>query len=221
MTKSKREKIRNAEFVKTGSASYAPRKYSLLDDDNERRMSEKIRKLYALRKNTVIQPQDVRPGDIIQIKKVRPKKRRSRIGTKWRVQYDDSSNGYVILTQVGWYNEKYAKKNKAYMDEHGFPILEIWNLSYGFAEYLIPRLKAYIELKRYTVPSELSDKYGGADNASDVWNAILMDIYQALCLYVQNKEGEELRTKLGYEASRKLEDKGLKLFQEYLYDIWD
>lgn len=79
-------------------------------EEKRRKLGERRARLRALREDVVIHPSDVRPGDVIEIRKVRPRKRRDRSACKWRVQYDDSGNGYMILAQEGNYYKEWADK---------------------------------------------------------------------------------------------------------------
>ena len=51
-------------------------------------------------------------------------------------------------------------------------------------------------------------------------NQVMQDIYDGLSLYAETDEGKQLKEKLGEDAALALREKGLKLFQKYLYELW-
>ena len=101
MTKSKIEKKRSVELKLTGVCHKGKDRMARIA--KRRKLGERRAWLRALREDIVIHPGDVKPGDVIEIRKVRPRKRRDRCACKWRVHYDDSGNGYMILAQEGNY----------------------------------------------------------------------------------------------------------------------
>ncbi len=129
-----------------------------------RKLGERRARLRAMHEDVVVHPSDVRLGEIIEIRKVRPRKRRDRQARKWCVQYDDSGNGYMILTQDGNYHKKCADKYKKFYDEHGFPIVDAFDLARGFARFVLPSLKALMDLPVKGVPDEICDKYPEDDS---------------------------------------------------------
>lgn len=197
--------------------------YNLEKLKNRRKLGERRARLRALREDVVIHPGDVKPGDVIEIRKVRPRKRRDRCACKWRVQYDDSGNGYMVLAQEGSYDKKWAGKYKQFYDEHGFPMLDAFNLACGFAKFVLPSLKVLMNLKVKGLPDEICDKYPENDpdnGALHEWEEIMQDIYDGLSIYAETDEGKLLEEKLGKQAARALMLKGMKLFQKYLYELW-
>ena len=48
----------------------------------------------------------------------------------------------------------------------------------------------------------------------------MQDIYDGLSIYAETGEGKQLEEKLGEHAALDLRQKGLKLFQKYLYELW-
>ena len=52
------------------------------------------------------------------------------------------------------------------------------------------------------------------------WEQIMQDIYDGLSIYAETDEGKHLKEKLGEDAALALRQKGLKLFQKYLYELW-
>ena len=148
MTKYKIETNRCLELKQT---SYCDMDTNWEKLKKRRKLGERRARLRALREDVVIHPSDVRPGDIIEIRKVRPRKRRDRRPNKWRVQYDDSGNGFMILTQEGNYYKEWADKYKQFYDEHGFPIDR--QLFEGNSHYVRTALVAY-----NAVFSDIGDK---------------------------------------------------------------
>lgn len=221
MTKSKVAKKRAVETKLTG--------FETMPDDwfekqnKRRKLGERRAKLRELHEDVVIHPCDVRPGDVIEIRKIHPRKRRDRRHCKWRVQYDDSGNGYMVLAQEGNYHKAWADKYKNFYDEHGFPMLDAFNLAYGFAKFVLPSLKVLMDMETKGVPDEICDKYPEDDpgnGALHEWEQIMQDIYDGLSIYAETNEGKQLEEKMGEHAALDLRQKGLKLFQKYLYDLW-
>ena len=220
MTKYKIETNRCLELKQT---SYCDMDINWEKLKKRRKLGERRARLRALREDVVIHPSDVRPGDIIEIRKVRPRKRRDRRPNKWRVHYDDSGNGFMILTQEGNYYKKWADKYKQFYDEHGFPMLDSFNLAYGFAKFVLPSLKVLMDFPTKGIPDEICNKYPEDDPNDDVlheWEQVMQDIYDGLCIYVENDEGKQLEEKLGEKEALQLRQKGLDLFQKYLYELW-
>lgn len=77
--------------------------------------------LRSLRQDVAIELTDLHPGDVIEIRKARPKKRRDRALHKWRIGYHDLESGYVELLQEGKYSRKYAEKIKYLWRGMDFP----------------------------------------------------------------------------------------------------
>ncbi len=48
----------------------------------------------------------------------------------------------------------------------------------------------------------------------------MQDIYDGLCIYVENDEGKQLEEQLGEKEALELRQRGLALFQKYLYELW-
>ena len=221
MTKSKAGKKRAAEMKLTGFETWT--EDFLEKQRKRRRLGERRAKLRALREDVVMHPCDVKPGDIIEIRKIHPRKRRDRHPNKWRVQYDDSGNGYMILTQEGNYYKDCAEKHKKFYDEHGFPITDAYCLSYGLAKFVLPSLKVLMDMNVKGIPDEICAKYPEDDPNKDAlheWEQIMRDIYDGLSIYANTGEGKQLEEKLGEQASLQLRRKGLELFQKYLYELW-
>ena len=220
MTKSKAKKKRAVEMKQTGFETLPGDWYQ--KHKKRRQLGERRARLRALREDVVIHPTDVKPGEIIEFRKVRPKKRRDRYPCKWRVHYDDSGNGYMILTQESYYNKKWADKNTKFYTEHGFSIKEVWNLSSALVEFLLPRLKVFIEIKRHSVPDSVCKQFpDDIDAAAEEWERILKDIYIALCMYHYDDEGMKMQHEMGNEAAHEAILKGMDLLQKYLFDLWD
>ena len=221
MTKSKAGSKRAAEIKLTGFETMPNDWFA--KQNRRKKLGERRAKLRALREDVVIHPCDVRPGDIIEIRKVRPRKRRDRQPCKWCVQYDDSGNGYMILAQEGYYYKDWADKYKKFYDEHGFPMLDAFNLAFGFAKFVLPSLKVLMNLETKGVPDEICNKYPEDDpdnGALQEWEQIMQDIYDGLSIYAETDEGKQLEEKLGEDAALALRQKGLELFQKYLYELW-
>ena len=221
MTKSKAGKKRAVEMKQTGFETLT--EDFLVKQRKRRSLGKRRAKLRALREDVVIHPSNVKPGDIIEIRKVRPKKRRERFACKWRVHYDDSGNGYMILTQEGNYHKECADKYKKFYDENGFPMLDAFHLAYGFIKFVLPSLKVLMNMSTKGIPDEICAKYPEDDPddcALHEWEQIMQDIYDGLSIYAGTEEGKQLEEKLGEKAATQLRQKGLELFQKYLYELW-
>ena len=73
------------------------------------------------------------------------------------------------------------------------------------------------------IPDEIYDKYpedDPDDGALHEWEQIMQDIYDGLSIYVENDEGKQLEEKLGEKEALELRQRGLDLFQKYLYELW-
>ena len=84
-------------------------------------------------------------------------------------------------------------------------------------------MKVLMDMETKGVPDEICNKYPEDDpdnGALHEWEQVMQDIYDGLSLYAETDEGKQLKEKLGEDAALKLRQKGLKLFQKYLYELW-
>lgn len=97
----------------------------------------------------------------------------------------------------------FAKQRK----ERGFDNSETWSLFDTIVRFSLPRLKVFAESASWTHPYGLGDKR---------WKKILDDIIIAFELIIRN-DGSCIWNK----KEEKQVEKGLDLFREYFFNLWN
>lgn len=239
MTKSKRQKLRNKRMRETKLIPMDDLKWEKSPTIEEYEHTELLRHCH---KNLMQWPGNIGEGDYVCIMRVRPTKfrRKKYKGCLWKVKYYDSGNGLIHLTNYMKYDKEGAEENLSFFRSHNFPITDLWNLDSAFAEFLLPRLKLFIESTRYGIPGDIYQQYidkglssEEADKAaSEEWETILKDMYEGLNLSYNGPDEKSIRAQIRKDnpnASKgeiihieaEKEVRARELFSKHFFSLWD
>ena len=96
-------------------------------------------------------------------------------------------------------------EQKYWSHSHDFPIEEIWNTENAIAAFIVPRIKAFKDLKKHGFPPEM--------NSERQWNSIIQkmaDAFEILCRPYTPTDNED-----------PIVEEGLDLFRKYFRNLWD
>ena len=172
-----------------------------------------------LHKNLRQAPYDLKKGDYVCIVKAKPSifKRKKFKNRLWKVDYVDSSNGVCQLNNFSEYDKLRADRNLSFIRSHNFSITDIWDLAGAFTLFFLPRLKVYIEFKRYGFPVGIDEKE---------WENKLRILYDGLTLLYEGEDAHFVRTKIVkehpninkddiYKIEFQLEKDAVEIFKQY------
>jgi hypothetical protein len=125
------------------------------------------------------------------------------------------------------FNEERYLEQKKQLDERGFSDSETWNLDAVMTEFILPRLKRFIEVRDGSFPSEFieddeDELDGDAADASHArslkkWHEVLDAMVDAFEIHNDDSFGGD--TDMG-EKMKKMKS-GLRLFAKYYCYLWD
>lgn len=175
-----------------------------------------------MRPDVVTSADQVKAGDILEFRLVRPKKRKERMQLNWKVVFADDEAKYLMIADSFGIKagDNLGLNDSAFANGKGEAIHRTCDFK-SFAKFLLPRLEAFIKLHSDYIPEAIVAKYpGDSGQAAAVWNRVLLDIYQGIGLYYGNTNGLRLRMEPKADAAKKVVARSLELFKNYFFELY-
>jgi hypothetical protein len=122
------------------------------------------------------------------------------------------------------FSKKHLEQFRRQRVKRGFDETELWDLSWGLMEFLLPRLKAFKKMKRHGIsPMDVYDKFNGKnkdEKASKEWEKILDEIIWSIEqeLFWDKSEEYKICKKYPYEKRYKTIKESDDLYGDKLID---
>ena len=111
-------------------------------------------------------------------------------------------------------------------EEEGIDEKELWNLDVTLTDFILPRLKAFKEMERNSLPPSRTDwssqQAVKTEELQAEWEQDLDDIIRGFETHLRLvRESEKEYNEEHEKAQLKIMDKGFKLFAEHYTKLWD